>query len=170
MQASYTRYQSVEFVMQSNQREKESLQTANQSLSEANSQLEEKQKMLQSELDLSRRRVQSLETRLQSVLSDRDNFLQKISETQAKLHQANMLSVRERPAPVEKAQEPVKTETALVVSADYSRELKNTIDQLNTELEEKEAKLSYEKKKRAAVEREMEAMKVAQSKLQEDCD
>lgn len=170
MQASYTRYQSVEFVMQSNQREKESLQTVNQSLSEANSQLEEKQKMLQSELDLSRRRVQSLETRLQSVLSDRDNFLQKISETQAKLHQANMLSVRERPAPVEKAQEPVKTETALVVSADYSRELKNTIDQLNTELEEKEAKLSYEKKKRAAVEREMEAMKVAQSKLQEDCD
>lgn len=170
MSTVYSRHQNTDMILQSTQRERESLQTANQTLTEANAQLEEKMKLLNAELELSRRRTQSLESRLQSVLSDRDNFLQKITETQAKLHQANILSVRERPpAPVDKTHElRNETSSALVMTSDQTKDLKNTINQLTTEVEERETKLTYEKRRRAALEKELESIKSAQSKLQEE--
>jgi chromosome segregation ATPase len=176
MTASFSRLQQIDLSFQAMQREKDGLQTANQSLIESNAQLNEKMKLLQSEVDLSKRRVQSLEMRLQSVLSDRDSFLQKISETQAMMHQANLQSVRERNAPVEKPENTgsinsLSNSMALVAAnSDQTRDLKLLVDTLTTEVEEKEAKLAVEKKRRIAQERELESLKLVQTRLQEECD
>lgn len=165
-QAIMEQFNSVQISLEVSQKEV-------QELSSLKSGFEEKIKQLTADLDAAKRRNVSVESRLQSVLADRDSFLQKISETQAKLHRANMSNAREKPASLEKAAEAPRVEQSLVLhqqSDSTHRQLRLEIEQLNTEMEEKEAKLSFEKKRRTLVEKELEALKIAQSKLIDDCE
>lgn len=154
--------------------ELEKIRLENKAMIRAKASAEEHCAFMEQEIASLQRMNTSLEQRINLILEEKNIFLDKISETQLKIQEAKALKVNERQrinvVKVEDRQKNTIMYNEVTPAVQMDNNYRATVEQLALELEEKEAKLVYEEKRRNAVEKDLEAIKISHTKLLEDSD